>query len=128
MAKLKAGDMFVLTQEMVNAFNSTNKEFLCDIGRIITVRIVNPMAYDTRGGYRNWDLAINNIDPYLPNQTKTMGSDLTVLQKFAKAGIMDGDDLLTAQGQTLFLTWLLKEHGEAFKTEIIDPIVAEEKK
>lgn len=50
-------------------------------------------------------------------------------KSFIKAGVLDSNENLTADGQQLFLTYLLKKHGEDFKTTVIDPIIkAGEKK
>ena len=55
---------------------------------------------------------------------------LTKEQKksFRKAGITNGDDLLTDEGQNIFLSWLL--HGKfsmAFKTEVVDELLIDNK-
>ena len=43
---------------------------------------------------------------------------------FRKAGITDGDDLLTDEGQKVFLTWLLhSKFAEEFKKEVADELV-----
>lgn len=47
-------------------------------------------------------------------------------KSFRKAGITNGDDLLTSDGQTIFLTWLLEKHQEEFKKEVVDDILKEE--
>lgn len=46
-------------------------------------------------------------------------------KSFIKAGIMNTDETLTPDGQAIFLAWLLKNNGAAFKTEVVDPILAE---
>ncbi len=48
-------------------------------------------------------------------------------KSFRKAGITNGDDLLTEEGQVIFLSWLLKKSGEEFKKEVVDGLLAEEK-
>lgn len=48
-------------------------------------------------------------------------------KSFIKAGIMNADETLTSDGQAIFLAWLLKNEGDAFKKEVVDPILAEEK-
>lgn len=45
-----------------------------------------------------------------------------------KAGITNGDNLLTEEGQRVFLSWLLSKNAAEFKTEVVDPILAEEEK
>ena len=43
---------------------------------------------------------------------------------FRRAGITDGDDLLTDEGQKVFLTWLLhSKFAEEFKKEVADELV-----
>lgn len=46
-------------------------------------------------------------------------------KSFRKAGITNGDDFLTEDGQTIFLSWLLKQNGEAFKKEVVDALLVE---
>ncbi len=45
---------------------------------------------------------------------------------FRKAGITNGDDFLTSEGQNIFLSWLLKKHGEEFKKEVVDLLMEKE--
>lgn len=83
----------------------------------------------------NWYIKIEDIQKINP---KNIMSSLTqkvaslFLQEpeksFRKAEITDESGNLTPDGQTVFLTWLLKKNGDAFKTEVVDPILAEEKK
>lgn len=47
---------------------------------------------------------------------------------FIKAGIMDMSDNLTNDGKELFMNFLLEKNQEAFKKEVVDPIVAEQEK
>jgi hypothetical protein len=50
-------------------------------------------------------------------------------KSFRKAGITNGDDLLTGDGQQIFLSWLLHEkYADDFKKEIVDGILEEKKK
>lgn len=42
-----------------------------------------------------------------------------------KVGIMNTNESLTSDGQAVFLAWLLKMNGDAFKTEVVAPILAE---
>lgn len=46
---------------------------------------------------------------------------------FRKAGITNGDGLITSDGSTLFLTWLLSKNGDAFKTDVVDGLLVEDK-
>ena len=49
-------------------------------------------------------------------------------KSFNKAGITDSNDTLTSDGQAIFLSWLLQQNGDAFKTAVVDPILAEQEK
>ncbi len=46
-------------------------------------------------------------------------------KSFRKAGIIDSNDTLTADGQKIFLSWLLKDSviGPKFKTEVVDELL-----
>lgn len=46
-------------------------------------------------------------------------------KSFVKAGITDSNDMLTTDGQEIFLTYLLNKNGDAFKTEVVDALLAE---
>lgn len=48
-------------------------------------------------------------------------------KSFNKAGITDSNDMLTSEGKDVLLNWLLMKHGTEFKTDVVDPILAEEK-
>ncbi len=48
-------------------------------------------------------------------------------KSFRKAGITNGDGFLTEDGQNVFLSYLLQKNGDAFKTEVVDGLLAEEK-
>lgn len=58
---------------------------------------------------------------------------LTIFSKepqksFRKAGIVDGDNLLTNEGREVFLSWLLNsKFGEEFKKEVVDELIREQK-
>ena len=49
-------------------------------------------------------------------------------KSFRKVGITDESDILTEDGQNIFLSWLLKQKGEQFKKEIVDKLLEEDKK
>ena len=44
-------------------------------------------------------------------------------KSFRKAGITDGDDLLTEDGKAIFLKWLLDRFGSDFKSEVVDELM-----
>lgn len=73
----------------------------------------------------------------LIKSTKTMASSLS--EKFAlaltpepqksfrKAGITNGDNILTDEGAKIFLTWILGKNADAFKKEIVDGLLEVQK-
>lgn len=53
-------------------------------------------------------------------------SDLFVQEpkkSFRNAGVTDSSDILTEDGQKVFLSWLLSKNQDAFKTEVVDKII-----
>lgn len=46
-------------------------------------------------------------------------------KSFVQAGITDSNDMLTADGQAIFLAYLLQQEGDAFKTAVVDPLITE---
>lgn len=48
-------------------------------------------------------------------------------KSFIKAGIIDISEELTEEGWEIFGTWLLKKNGDAFKKEVVDPILEDMK-
>lgn len=44
-------------------------------------------------------------------------------KSFRKAEITDGDNLLTQDGQRIFLTWLLGKYADEFKTAVVDGLL-----
>lgn len=47
-------------------------------------------------------------------------------KSFRQKGITNGDDLLTEEGKQIFLKWLLQKNADAFKTEVVDIITADD--
>ena len=49
-------------------------------------------------------------------------------KSFRKAGIIDGDNILTDEGERIFITWLLyNKFAEDFKKEVVDEMLKEKK-
>ena len=46
-------------------------------------------------------------------------------KSFRKAGITNGDDLLTEEGSRVFLSWLLTKNAEDFKKEVVNDLLKE---
>ncbi len=49
-------------------------------------------------------------------------------KSFIKAGIMNSDESLTSEGRELWTAWLVRKFGAEFKTDVVDPILAEDAK
>jgi len=49
-------------------------------------------------------------------------------RSFQKAGVTDGNDVLTSDGQTVFLSYLLRKHGADFNTEVVQEILKQREK
>lgn len=48
-------------------------------------------------------------------------------KSFRKAGITNGDNLLTEDGMKIFLSWLLTQNEDKFKTEVVDNLLEDKK-
>ena len=48
-------------------------------------------------------------------------------KSFRKLGITNDCDILTADGQQIFMSWLLQKNKNEFKIEVIDKLLEEEK-
>ena len=144
MPKLKVGDRFVYTQEMCDKWRNYKDGIFGIMERFIgdTQLIINIETARNEPVYRTdnvGNMPICCVDPYLPNSL-TPFSMSSLLEKaaiafknepeksFRKAGITDGDDLLTEDGVKLFLSFLLRKYGAEFKKEVVDPLLVEEKK
>lgn len=50
-------------------------------------------------------------------------------KSFRKAGVTNGEDMLTEQGKSVFMAWLLhKVHAIEFKKDVVDELLKEEDK
>lgn len=69
----------------------------------------------------------DNINKIMNLKEKFVLAIMSEPQKsFRKAGITNGDDILTDEGTKIFLTWLLHhKFAEEFKKEIVDGILKE---
>lgn len=48
-------------------------------------------------------------------------------KSFRKLGVINDEGFLTNDGKDLLLNWLLKANGDAFNTEVVQPLLAEKK-
>ncbi len=153
MAKLKVGDSFIFTLEMHAAKlkSACNGNCFSDgydhVGLLCTIRGIERCSGTADGVYAftcerecNKCHHVDTIDPYLPKSLTSSTLMSTLLEKgalifkgepektFRKMGITNCDDNLTPDGQTLFLSYLLRKNGADFKTEVVDKMVEEDKK
>ncbi len=86
----------------------------------------------SRGKKYSWSVYRSDAEIHLINSKfSTMSlvkkfSDLFVQEPqktFRNAGVTDNSDMLTEDGQKVFLSWLLSKNQDAFKTEVVDKIV-----
>lgn len=83
--------------------------------------------------YHTTDLELINNDSSkesnktMPNLKEKFLLAITAepMKSFRKAGITNGDDLLTEDGEKVFLSWLLTKNQEEFKKEVVDQILEE---
>lgn len=59
-------------------------------------------------------------------KVSSKNSDAYGQEQHIKAGITNGDGVLTQEGQEVFMTWLLQKHGAEFKTEVVDKLPKED--
>lgn len=86
---------------------------------------------ESRGRKYSWSVYRDDAEITLINSKSiTMSlikkfSDLFVQEpkkSFRNAGVTDSSDMLTEDGQKVFLSWLLSKNQDAFKTEVVDKI------
>ena len=75
-----------------------------------------------------WTLIKNNHS-FIMNLTQSFKAIFRTepAKTFVKAGITNENGDMTSEGQTIFLSYLLQIHGDAFKKDIVDEILKEEK-
>jgi hypothetical protein len=122
-------------------FKAGDKLRFTEDGDEITILLVEGNHLEStpsNGGCTNWTMN------YLKENARIINTSLTNKQmgikeqfvlaltpepkkSFRKAGITNGDDLLTAEGQQIFLTWLLHtKHSDEFKTSVVDGLLADQ--
>ena len=68
------------------------------------------------------------------NKTMNIKESFVLMMKsepektFRKTGLTNGDDILTEDGQKVFLAWLLKKFQDDFKKEVADELLKEQEK
>jgi len=96
-----------------------------------SVIYANPSDYNFSLIYTNPKVGENNSKNKIMNIKEKFILAITPEPKrsFRKAGITNGDDMLTDEGVKIFLTWLLyNKFADEFKKEVVDEMLKEEKK
>ncbi len=144
MAKLKVGDKVKVKQGAGDFYQNCSCK---DADYLLLTQIGSEKEYFRWSGHRadgtNIDFcsahSLVESDFILIN-SNNQNNNMNITEKFAlmfkaepqksfiKAGITDSNDVLTADGTTVFLSWLLKKNADAFKTEVVDPMLADEAK
>lgn len=96
--------------------------------RGIITKIIFGIAYldNGNGAYIEGIRLVNNNKNMSSIKEKfTLAFKKEPEKTFRKAGITNGDDFLTEEGQSIFLAYLLKKFGEDFKKEVVDDLVGE---
>ena len=47
-------------------------------------------------------------------------------KSFRKAGITNGDGLLTTEGTAIFLSWMLNQNKDKLNTDVVQPLLKEQ--
>lgn len=68
-----------------------------------------------------WELVVNQSNMNLKEKFLLVFKS-EPQKSFRQKGITNGDDMLTEEGQAVFLTWLLQKHADDFKKEVVDNI------
>lgn len=106
-------------------------KYTCE-GSVVTQEAINSL-YKTLYG----DNTLSTNLTFNSNEEKNMSSltskfveALTPepMRSFRKAGITNGDNLLTEEGTRIFLSWLLNANADMFKREVVDQILDNKKK
>lgn len=88
-------------------------------------------GYQYTGSIDNLELIINKNNNNMPiNLKEKFALALTKepMKTFRKAGITNGDNLLTEEGITIFLSWLLDtKYAVEFKKDIVDGMLKDKK-
>ena len=81
--------------------------------------------------YKDDDLELlepNNINKMNIKEQFVLAFKSEPEKTFRKTGITNGDDVLTEDGKSVFLSWLLKKFQDDFKKEVADELLKEVEK
>lgn len=106
------------------------------IGKEFVVSSADRFVYLHGASYtwnKNWLVLVDD----LTKEVKTTTYMATLIEKaklafkkepeksFIKVGVMDANENLTTEGKDLLFAFLLEKNKDAFKTEVVDPILKE---
>lgn len=101
-------------------------EFVRDMGSSSTGEFKDQNSSRFQIHYKNI-IKINNNNIMSDIKTKFATMFLAEPKKtFRKAGITNGDNILTEDGKTVFLGYLLEKFGDDFKKDVVDPMTKED--
>ena len=91
-------------------------------------------VYTGNAGYEDWSDQELELVEHKSNKTKmNLKEKFSLLltgepqKSFRKAGITNADDMLTEEGKTVFLSWLLNtKYGDEFKKDVVDELLKDE--
>lgn len=128
MSKFKIGDTIIVKKQGVIR-GSRPYGYVGKITSIDDNRVEDDVIYflDNGNGIYGQDVDNNNINNMNIIEKFTLNLKSEPEKSFRKAGIINGDDLLTDDGQKIFLTWLLSKNKQEFRTEVVDGILDEMK-
>lgn len=105
-------------------------------GRVFTISDIDfsmSVVWDNgmkNGAYSAYDLELINNNIIMNLKEKFVLALTSEPKKsFRKAGITNGDDMLTEEGTGIFLTWLLhSKYAEEFKKDVVEGLLEEKEK
>lgn len=134
MNKFKVGDKIRGLCEPGIPYAGTNKNWegyvtvIYDDEKMCVSSMDEPGRNDILVEFKYFELISKSTNNMGLKEKFVLGLTSEPKKSFRKAGITDGDDLLTEEGQTIFLTWLLHTvHADEFKASVVDGILEEQK-
>jgi hypothetical protein len=127
MAKFKVGDRVKVLDAQYDTHLIGTICTICDVENGIKVV----------GSYGAWNNNTNKlelVEESINNKELNMKEKFITMflsepeKSFRKAGITNGDGMLTDDGVKMFMTWMLKKNGLDFKAEVVDELLKEEVK
>lgn len=125
MAKFKVGDRVRGTKESDRHYNTTNSSYTGFVTELCSDdRFVIDGTFTLNSEYFELVSTSNKTNMNITEKF-ALAFKSEPEKSFRKAGITNGDDFLTEDGQKIFLSFLLKKYGNEFKAEVVDKLVEE---